>query len=115
MPVMGWIAVGLALLVSFGIDLGNVAQGGWVDMRNRITGVRLLEHGIDPYHFVARKFPWAVWPCALALQLSWAVDAFSNLPMGVLYLPALFFTLGAVLSLFSFTTRTASADKEAFL
>jgi hypothetical protein len=28
MPMVGWIAVGLALLMSFGIDLANVARGG---------------------------------------------------------------------------------------
>jgi Glycosyltransferase family 87 len=52
MPTAGWIAVILALLISFLIDLRNVAAGGSVDFRNRITGVRLLEHGIDPYRFI---------------------------------------------------------------
>jgi hypothetical protein len=51
-PTVGWVVVGLALLVSFGIDLGNTARGGAVDLRNRITGVRLLEHGIDAYHYI---------------------------------------------------------------
>jgi len=49
--MLGWIAVGLALLVSFGVDLANTAQGGAIDLRNRITGVRLWEHGIDAYHY----------------------------------------------------------------
>ena len=48
---MGWAAVGLALLVSFGIDFANTAQGGAIDLRNRITGLRLLEHGIDAYRY----------------------------------------------------------------
>ncbi len=51
LPMMGWILVGLALLVSFGIDLSNTAQGGAIDLRNRITGLRLLEHGIDAYRY----------------------------------------------------------------
>ena len=48
---LGWIAIGLALLVSFCVDLANTAQGGAIDLRNRITGERLLEHGVDAYHY----------------------------------------------------------------
>lgn len=48
---MGWVALALALLVSFGVDFSNLAQGGAIDLRNRITGVRLLDHGIDAYHY----------------------------------------------------------------
>jgi hypothetical protein len=51
MPTMGWVLVGLALVVSFWVDFANTARGGAIDLRNRITGVRLLEHGIDPYHY----------------------------------------------------------------
>jgi hypothetical protein len=50
-PILGWVAIGLALLVSFGVDFANTAQGGAIDLRNRITGLRLLEHGIDAYHY----------------------------------------------------------------
>jgi hypothetical protein len=50
-PIVGWVVMGLALLLSFGLDCANVAQGGSIDFRNRITGVRLLAHGIDPYHY----------------------------------------------------------------
>ncbi|MCE0521336.1 MAG: glycosyltransferase 87 family protein [Methylacidiphilales bacterium] len=50
-PLVGRVIVGLALLASFGIDWANTEQGGAVDLRNRITGVRLLERGIDPYHY----------------------------------------------------------------
>ncbi len=50
-PIIGWGILGLALLLSFGTDLMNTAQGGAIDLRNRITGVRLLVHGIDPYHY----------------------------------------------------------------
>ncbi len=49
--MLGWLAVGLALLVSFGVDFANTAQGGAIDLRNRITGVRLLKHGIDAYRY----------------------------------------------------------------
>jgi hypothetical protein len=51
LPVIGSVLAGLALLVSFGIDFGNTSQGGAIDLRNRITGVRLMEAGIDPYHY----------------------------------------------------------------
>jgi len=50
-PTLGWVAVGLLLLVSFGLDIGNVTQGGGIDLRNRITGVRLLADGFDAYHY----------------------------------------------------------------
>jgi hypothetical protein len=52
---MGWVMAGLALLVSFGVDFANTAQGGAIDLRNRITGLRLLEHGIDAYHYKWRE------------------------------------------------------------
>jgi len=55
MPTMGWVAVGLALLVSFGVDFANTAQGGAIDLRNRITGARLLEGGADAYHYKWRE------------------------------------------------------------
>ncbi|HEV3271377.1 MAG TPA: glycosyltransferase family 87 protein [Candidatus Methylacidiphilales bacterium] len=51
LPTMGWVLAGLALLVSFGVDFENTAQGGAIDLRNRITGLRLLEHGVDAYHY----------------------------------------------------------------
>jgi hypothetical protein len=49
--MLGWIALGLALLVSFGLDVAHTSQGGAIDLRNRITGVRLLVAGIDPYFY----------------------------------------------------------------
>src|SRR5271168_3624316 len=51
MPMMGRVVLGLLLLISFGIDFNNVAEGGAIDLRNRITGIRLLEHNVDPYHY----------------------------------------------------------------
>jgi len=50
-PILVWIAIGLALFVSFGVDFANTAQGGAIDLRNRVTGARLMEHGIDAYHY----------------------------------------------------------------
>ncbi len=50
-PLAFWSAVGLALFVSFIIDLANTNIGGAIDLRNRITGVRLLEIGINPYTY----------------------------------------------------------------
>ncbi|HUB68119.1 MAG TPA: glycosyltransferase 87 family protein [Candidatus Methylacidiphilales bacterium] len=44
-------ALVLLLLASFGIDFNNMAHGGAIDLRNRVTGIRLLEHGIDPYFY----------------------------------------------------------------
>jgi hypothetical protein len=51
MSAMGWVAVTVALLVSFGIDFSNTTQNGAIDLRNRITGVRLMENGIDAYRY----------------------------------------------------------------
>jgi len=50
-PIWGWVLIGVALMVSFAVDFNNTAQGGAIDLRNRITGLRLLEHGIDAYHY----------------------------------------------------------------
>lgn len=46
-----WLIIGLLLLISLGIDCANTAQGGAIDLRNRVTGLRLLEHGLDAYHY----------------------------------------------------------------
>jgi Glycosyltransferase family 87 len=54
-PTLGWVVVGIALIVSLGIDLANTWPGGAIDLRNRITGLRLLEHGIDAYHYKWRE------------------------------------------------------------
>jgi hypothetical protein len=51
LPIAGWVFVGVVLLVSFVVDFANTAQGGAIDLRNRITGLRLLEHGIDAYRY----------------------------------------------------------------
>lgn len=51
MPTVIWIILVVLLCISFRIDFRNVAQGGAIDLRNRITGIRLLVDGIDPYHY----------------------------------------------------------------
>jgi hypothetical protein len=48
----------------------------------------------------ATKIPWALWPCALALPLGWAVTFLSPVPTPLLFLPATFLALGAILLLF---------------
>ena len=50
-PLIAWIVVGVALFISFVADFNNVGQGGAIDLRNRITGARLLEDGRDAYHY----------------------------------------------------------------
>jgi len=50
-PKIGWVLVGILLLVSFLIDLDHTTRSGAIDLRNRITGARLLEHHIDPYFY----------------------------------------------------------------
>jgi hypothetical protein len=50
-PGLAWIALGLLLLVSFGLDLRNTLAGGAIDLRNRITGARLLAAHLDPYFY----------------------------------------------------------------
>jgi hypothetical protein len=54
LSTVGWVLAGIALVASFSIDLANTARGGSADMRNRITGARLLEHGINPYRYLWR-------------------------------------------------------------
>ena len=46
-----WGALGLLLLLSFGIDFVNVRAGGAIDLRNRVTGSRLLVDHVDPYFY----------------------------------------------------------------
>jgi hypothetical protein len=50
--VLGCIVLALALGLSFARDFSLTMQNGAVDFRNRIIGARLLEHGIDPYHYI---------------------------------------------------------------
>jgi hypothetical protein len=50
-PTIGWVVLGLVLLLSFGVDLYNTSLGGAIDLRNRITGARLLAHDIDAWHY----------------------------------------------------------------
>ena len=49
--VVASVLLALVVALSFAIDWRNVAQGGMVDLRNRIVGIRVLESGIDPYHY----------------------------------------------------------------
>jgi hypothetical protein len=49
--IIGCVLAVFALGTSFVIDFQNTIQGGAIDLRNRITGVRLFEAGIDPYHY----------------------------------------------------------------
>jgi hypothetical protein len=46
-----WIVLALLLLFSFCLDLSDVAGGGSIDLRNRITGARLLAGHLDPYFY----------------------------------------------------------------
>ena len=51
LPVVAGFALGLLLLISFGIDWRNVSAGGTIDFRNRITGARVLLIHKDAYHY----------------------------------------------------------------
>jgi hypothetical protein len=51
LPRAGLAALALALLCAFWIDAYNVGQSGAIDLRNRITGARVLAGGIDPYTY----------------------------------------------------------------
>ncbi len=44
------LAAGCAFLASLAVDWLNTTRGGSIDLRNRVTGWRLLAEGIDPYH-----------------------------------------------------------------
>jgi len=50
-PAVGFAVLVLLLLVSFCIDANNVSQGGAIDLRNRVTGARLLAHGANLYTY----------------------------------------------------------------
>jgi hypothetical protein len=49
---------------------------------------------------VAGKFPWAAWPCALALPVGWAVYVFAPEQAWLINLPALLFAGGAAMFVF---------------
>ena len=51
LPVVSVFVVGLLLVISFGADWSNLSAGGSVDLRNRITGARLLQSHRDAYHY----------------------------------------------------------------
>lgn len=44
------LATGCAFAASLAVDALNTTRGGSIDLRNRITGWRLLAAGTDPYH-----------------------------------------------------------------
>ena len=50
---MSWGALALAVLAvwSFAADWAMVSKSGSIDYRNRVTGLRLLADGEDPYHY----------------------------------------------------------------
>jgi hypothetical protein len=50
LPILGAVLLVLGLVASFALDYSQTTKDGAVDFRNRITGVRLLERGLDPYH-----------------------------------------------------------------
>jgi hypothetical protein len=58
------------------------------------------------------RLPWAVWPCALALPIGWAVYAFAPEQVGLINLPTVLFALSAVVtavgSTFLFNNRARS-------
>jgi hypothetical protein len=50
-PAVAFGALAALLFFSFLVDAANMNQGGAIDLRNRITGARLLMHGINPYTY----------------------------------------------------------------
>ena len=52
-PLAFWWAMALIVLAicSFVVDWTMVAKGGAIDYRNRVTGMRVLASGADPYHY----------------------------------------------------------------
>lgn len=51
LPVIAIFVLGVLLVVSIGVDCGNMASGGSIDLRNRITGTRLFAAHQDAYHY----------------------------------------------------------------
>jgi len=50
-PVWAWVVLGLALAISLCVDVVNTMPGGSIDLRNRITGARVMMAQIPPYHY----------------------------------------------------------------
>ncbi len=44
------IAAGCVLAVSLTLDWRHTTRSGSIDLRNRVTGWRLMAAGVDPYH-----------------------------------------------------------------
>lgn len=55
LPVVACVLLGALLAVSFGTDWKNMSAGGSIDLRNRITGTRLLMSHRDAYHYKWKK------------------------------------------------------------
>ncbi len=49
------VALALLLLQSFALDCLNLAGSGSIDLRNRVTGARLMLEDMDPYHYKWRE------------------------------------------------------------
>jgi hypothetical protein len=52
---IAWVIMAILLFCSFVLDLENVTQGGGVDLRNRITGIRIMADHLDAYHYKWRE------------------------------------------------------------
>jgi hypothetical protein len=50
-PAVAFGALAALLFFSFLVDAANMNQGGAIDLRNRITGARLLMYGANPYTY----------------------------------------------------------------
>ena len=94
-PAAGIAVLVFALAISFWIDADNVEQGGAIDLRNRITGARLMSDGIDPYTYKWTRADPEIYcdvynnpnmpvskttstPALLALTLPWATLPYRN-------------------------------------
>lgn len=53
--VVPWVVAILITIHSFNIDKTIVNQGGSIDLRNRITGARLMRDGYDAFHYKWRS------------------------------------------------------------
>ena len=54
-PVWAWVILGVALVISFGVDIANTLPNGSIDLRNRITGARTMMADLPPYHYKWHK------------------------------------------------------------
>jgi hypothetical protein len=108
----GWVAEALLPGFAAWLFLADFFLPAYRDSYNDVLILSVVFSGL----VVAKKFPWAMWPCALALPLGWAVYVFAPEQAWLINVPTALFTLGVILtavrSTFLFNNRASSRKVE---